>query len=349
MRLLEVLNRRARPPKPPNECRDAHDGLGHVESYFLRANDPKRPRALWLKATIFESLRGVAEAETWGIWFDGEKQRRWAHRVTEPLANARFPSTTSNEIDVASAGFRLGPRGSTAGKLERAGESFEWKLSWTRTAGPVGERLSIFPLALMLEAPFPKSKLLTPFPALELSGAVDVGGEHIQLSRWPGMQGHNWGRSHALEYAWGQCLFPGADGAIEALVEGFTGRISVAGRPSPRLSALVVRRGAQTFRFDRVFDFWTQQAAIEDFRWMVHLTGNDGSARLEMNAAGRPVACLGYRNPDGRMSYCFNSKLAETRLVVEPKSAPSFECRSAHGGALEFLRNEPDARFPEVV
>ncbi len=37
------------------------------------------------------------------------------------------------------------------------------------------------------------------------------------------MQGHNWGREHAFEYAWGQCLFPATELAPESMLEGFYG------------------------------------------------------------------------------------------------------------------------------
>jgi hypothetical protein len=337
--------------RPANECRVDSGAAtqGHVESYFLRANDPVRPRALWLKATILHPMQRAAEAETWGIWFDGEQRRTWAHRATRPLAEAHFPSAAASRIDLGQTSFQLGPNGASRGALDRDGSVLEWDLAWKRVPGPIGDPLSIYPYAAMVEGPFPRSKTLTPFPALELAGSVDCFGEHVELTGWRGMQGHNWGREHAWEYAWGQCLFPAADGRLEAMVEGFTGRIRLAGRPTPRMSALVVRRGTQTYRFDRAFDFWRQQASLEDFRWTLDLSGEAGSVHLEMDAGDRPMVCLGYRNPDGRTSYCFNSKLAKALLRVEPRGEAGFECRSETGAALEFLRNEPDRRFPDVI
>ena len=67
------------PELPPNAPRFVPGGLRHVESYFLRANDPARPRALWVKATVLQPLSGPAVAEAWFIFFDGEQQRTWAH------------------------------------------------------------------------------------------------------------------------------------------------------------------------------------------------------------------------------------------------------------------------------
>ena len=213
----------------------------------------------------------------------------------------------------------------------------------------MGQPLALLPWRLLREGPFPRSKLLTPLPALEFSGTVRLpGGETIAVDGWPGMQGHNWGREHAFDYAWGQCVFPATASTPAAMVEGFSARVKVAGRTTPRLSALVVRRGDDEYRFDALFDAWRQDAALTRHRWSVRLRGAAGEVRLRMDAAGQPEACLGYRNPDGHTSYCFNSKLADTLVEVWPARGAPFTLRSPHGGALEFLRTERDLALPVV-
>jgi hypothetical protein len=112
---------------------------------------------------------------------------------------------------------------------------------------------------------------------------------------------------------------------------------------------MVVRRGARTYRFDRLFDVWRQRASHDGQRWALSLLGPDGDAELTMSAEGRPMVCLGYDNPDGHRSYCLNSKLARTTLTVRPADGASFSCVSEHGGALEFLSRTPDPRFLHVV
>ena len=57
------------PELAPNVLRYA-GRPGHVESYFLRANDPDRPRAIWLKVTVFAPLHGEAQVESWLVYFD---------------------------------------------------------------------------------------------------------------------------------------------------------------------------------------------------------------------------------------------------------------------------------------
>lgn len=174
-------------------------------------------------------------------------------------------------------------------------------------------------------------------------GSVDIPGERWEVNDWVGMQGHNWGKEHAVEYAWGQCVFPGRESnEPTTMVEGFTARVRVAGVTTPRLSALVLRRGDQEYRFDGLFDAWRQEATLTDRRWTVRLTGAGGEVRLRMDATNRPVACLAYANPDRRVSYCFNTKLANVLLEVRPREGEAFHCQSVYGGALEFLRSTPE-------
>jgi hypothetical protein len=219
-----------------------HQGPGHVESWFVRANHPTEPRALWLKITILAPLAGPPVAEAWLVAFD-TAARGW--RDTVPLAEATFdpPSAAGLQVSPLGASGAVGPA-----RLE---------LRFV----PCSEPLSILPRT-WLERGFPRSKLLTPVPAMKVAGWLDLPDGRWLLDGWDGMLGHNWGREHAWEYAWGQCIFPGG-----AMVEGFTARVRVAGIVTPRLSALVVREGGREHRFDRLFDPWNQRADISARAW----------------------------------------------------------------------------------
>ncbi|MCA9540314.1 MAG: hypothetical protein KC620_15555 [Myxococcales bacterium] len=322
---------------------------GHVESFFLRANHPTRPLALWLKATLFAPRPDSAVAELWCVWFDGERRRTFAGRETVPFTRARFGTGDPQRIELAGADFDLQPGGRLRGEVTGPGGPCAWDLTLSKPPGPLAEPFSIAPNDKLLDAPFPKSKLLTPFPVLRFDGTVRVFGETLAIDGWHGMQGHNWGESHAWQYAWGQCLFFDGEGSPHCFVEGFSARLRVGGRVTPLISSLVVRRGARSHRFDRLVDLWRQKASIDDLRWRLHITGDDGEAVVEMTADADRMACLGYHNPDGRLSYCLNSKLARVRLRVNPINEPGFECQSEFGGALEFLRNETDDRFAVIA
>ena len=332
------------PERPENELRFSGQP-GHVESYFLRANHPTRPLAVWLKSTVLAPLKGPAVAESWFIWFDGERGKTLAQKQTHPFSAVSYSGDGTKALTISSpeTRFELAAAGFARGTLP-----VHFDLSWTQDGSPVGQPLSIFPWRLLRTGPIPKGKLLTPFPSLRFSGRVELPWGPEMLEDWPGMQGHNWGKEHTFEYAWGQCLFPGDD----AMVEGFSGKAKFAGLVTPRLSAMIVRKGGRTFRFDAIFDAWRQRAEVSADRWFLALRGSDGEAILEMDTSHRttqPMVCLGYDNPNGERSYCFNSKLAAVKLTVRPSDGASFTCTSAHGGALEFLRREPDPRFSNVV
>lgn len=325
----------------PLACR-TEGRAGHVESYFFRANDPRAPRALWVKATILAPLASPPVAEAWFIWFDATSAdgRTLAKRETVPFSSAHFGQ---DGIVVGPLELELGAPIGVRGAIDHQGRRLRLALRAERAVGQASRPLSLYPLSGLESGPFPRSKLLTPEPYLIVSGEIEVDGATHALRDWTGMLGHNWGQEHAAEYAWGQCLFPAERGQPSAMVEGFTGKVKVLGRSTPWISALVVRRGEEELRFDRLIDLWRQQAELSADAWRLALVGPGGEARLEMSARERPLVCLGYQNPDGHLSYCFNTKLAEVRLAVQPRRGPAFELYSSHGGALEFLRPAPIA------
>lgn len=315
---------------------------GHVESWFLRANDPRRPRAFWLKQTILAPLAGPAVAESWFIWFDGERGATVAQRVTQPLAQATF---LDGRLDTRALSVRLGEAGSAAGALDAPEGRVDFELAFRPVDSPVARPLSVLPWKWLRVGPVPRAKALTPSPFLRFEGALRLPGETVAVDGWQGMQGHNWGKEHTFQYAWGQCLFPDDD----AMVEGISARLKLGGRVTPWLSTLAVRKGARDYTFNHLVDVWRQEAAIDGDRWTLAMRGPAGEATLRMDASAQPMVCLGYDNPDGVTAFCFNSKLAAVELTVRPSDGASFTLKSAHGGALEFLRREQDPRFSRVV
>ncbi len=339
-----VSDVRIRPDNAPRFV--AGSGADHYESWFLRANDPGSPRAVWLKATILQPRGGEAIAESWCALFGMGGDTPWAAKATVPRADATFAGEPL-AATIGASTFNFDTSGASAGELvAHDGRRCAWELRWEPVGGALAQPLSMFPLASMVDGPFPRNKLLTPAPCLRLYGWVQADGERVELDGWHGMQGHNWGRSHAPSYAWGHCVFEGADGEPLVVAEGFTGRIRLAGRTTPAFSGLVVRRGDREWRFDRLVDLWRQQAKLGDLEWNLHVRGAAGDATLTMRAEPSQVVCLGYFDPDGGLAYCLNSKLARAVLRLNPADGDGFECVSAHGGALEILTRTPDSRFP---
>lgn len=335
---------------PDNDLRYEPGDDGHVESYFVRGNAPDQRRAFWLKATVFAPRPDSAVADLWFVVFDAERDRYWSEKRTVPFGHANFEGDPM-QIAIADGTFDLAPDGGAKGTIEGTGGTCRWDIDWRQPDGELGRRLCLLPSERMVDGSLPRSTPLTPYPTLELDGTIEVFGETIDLDGWEGMQGHNWGDEHAWEYAWGHCPFVDESGSPFCWVEGFSARTRIAGRPTPIISALVIRRGDTEYRFDRLVDLWRQDATIDldDYVWRLDLRGPDGEVSLAMDADPDEMVCLGYHNPDGRLSYCLNSKLARVDLRVNPVNEAAFECTSDHGGALEFLRNSPDPNFDRVV
>lgn len=323
-----------------NACR-YEQRPGHVESWFIRANDPSSPRALWLKMTILAPLHGAPVAETWLIWFDGTSGQTLAHKQTVPLAEALFSQAT---IRVGPCRFEWGSPSRVSGELQTRAGPVSYQLELQSLEAP----LCLFPSRALLRTAIPRAKTVTPGPVIKLNGELRLPGETVSVANWYGSQGHNWGQEHTFEYAWGQCVFaPDANGPL-TMVEGYSARVKVGGGVLPRMSGLVVRRGDDEYRFDRTFDFFRQEATLTPRRWTVRLRSSAGEARLRIDASERPMVCLGYENPNGEMSYCFNSKLSQVLLEVRPTKGAEFHCRSEHSGALEFLRRTAESGL-EVI
>lgn len=318
---------------------------GMYESYFLRANHPSRPLAVWTKATVLKSAQGESLQESWFAFFDGERQRTWASKRTERLS-ASFSTESADALVLSPCGatWTIAPQGQCKGSVDGA----SWDLSFERLPGAVGEPRSFYPRKL-IEGGFPRAKGVTPLPAMTVQGEVEVFGEKVRLDGWRGALGHNWGREHPRRHAWAQCVFPESADNPASWVEAITGSVKLAGPlASPLLSTMIVQRGEESYRFDRIFDPWNQRAVIEDSHYTLELFSDDGRAVLDLDGAGRPRVCLGYRDPTGALGYCINTKLARISLRVEPRRGAPFTLHSEHGGALEFVQREP-VRGLEVV
>ncbi|HBP19162.1 MAG TPA: hypothetical protein DEA08_15415 [Planctomycetes bacterium] len=326
----------------------ARAARGWVESWFWRANDPRGPRALWLKGTVLRRPDGPDLAEVWLIRFAaGSAQPVLAGKQSFPLEEARFGEAEGLELEVGPCRYEArSSGGALRGSLSEPAAS--WDLRWEPVDSPLSPPLCLLPSRGLIEARLPKNKLLTPAPTCRVSGRLRFGDEELEVRDWLGSFGHNWGPAHPYEYAWGQVVFADAEGQPTVMAEGYSGRLKLGPWRTWLLSGLVVRRGEREYRFDRIVDRWNHRVELSDLRWSARFRGPAGSARITLSARPDQVVCLGYHNPDGSLAHCLNSKLARAELAVNPVNEDAFTCVSEHGAALELLSLRPDPRY-EVV
>ncbi len=308
---------------------------GHYESWFLRANHPSEPKAIWLRHTFFRPA-GNPEAvcgELWAAWFD---QKVVGVRQELPFARC-FAGTTRLDLSFGPARWT---DGQLSGAAENAGHRFEWELHYTLA----GEPSPVYP-GWAYKGSFPKAKQVTAVPHAAVSGRFVVDGVAHELSAWPGCQSHNWGEQHTDEYAWIQVS--GFDGSPDAYLEGGTGRLKIGGRWTPQMSAAVLNLDGRRYELNSPLRLLRADGSAEGFESRVHTQ----SAKVELSwrvwAPKERFIAFKYRNPPGGALACLNSKVARVELTVRPKGEPAQTLTSSRA-AFEMLVAETDPRVAQV-
>lgn len=311
----------------------------HVESWFLKANEPGGRRAIWLKNTVFARPPSADRrhalvppmAEAWAVAFDRERGHV-ATKTAVPLERARFARGT---LDVAIDGCELSlgrARGDIASGTRRVG--------WDLEVGP--ERASPvlhLPRRSLYDASFPAPKLVTPLMDGRVTGSVHVdhgegaAPEAWTVAGWPAMVGHNWGRSHPRLYAWVHCN--AWDDAEDLAFEAVSARVRMGPVLSPMGTAVFVRWKGESWDLNARELLGKNRGSISLRRWEVTAEGQGLDVRAELSAETDDLVGLHYPNPSGAMTYCLNTKLARARLELRLPGRPPFIATS-RAGALEI-------------
>lgn len=306
---------------------------GHVESYFLKGNDPGEGRAFWLKFTLYAPRTGENHlAEVWAILFDLKGRRVLGAKESYPVTSALL---APGAIQIGSSLFK---GTTTSGTLRtQGGEEITWELRMESLAPP----LVLFPTRLMYLTPVPRSKTVTPYPDLLFHGTIRSPLGTWELKGARGCQGHNWGKEHAHSYAWVHCnLFEKHEGLV---YEGLTARVRIGRRLSPPISiGALLLPGGDTLFFNRLESLRSKEVDYDHTRYRFRLPGKhyvlEGEASLEPEMA----AGLTYLNPDGEKGYCLNSKTSSLILRLKNHEGRVVEeFVSPQTAALEILTRDP--------
>jgi len=321
---------------------DPASRAGHVESYFIKANDPAGERAIWIKATIFVSRSEPDRplAEGWAIAFDrrGGRARHVAVKHTLPFEATSFSRAGlgihwTHPRAVAANGARpdglaIEP-GKTEGRISLREHRIAWNLRFSTDAPP----LVPFPYEGMYKAPFPKVKTCTPTPDARFEGEIFVDGERWDIDGFRGMQGHNWGRSHAEKYAW--CHANIWDEDDDFILESMSARVALGPVSTPLITLVCVRPRGVAYDFNHPGDLVHATSDVGLRRWA--FTASNSRARIEgeIEAKTHDFVGLFYPNPDGPMTYCLNTKLAHARVRFQPSGGTPLSLTS-RAAALEI-------------
>lgn len=305
---------------------DPRSRRGHYESWFLRANHPTLPLALWFRYTIFSPRRDAsrATAELWGAWFDGGSGQHVANRIDVPLSVSTFDAPLD---------LRLGDARLTLDAASGALPDLGWTLALTGGDGPhllLPERL--------YEGPFPRAKSLILRANNRFDGEVFVRGQRHVVDGWAGSVSHNWGSAHTDAYAWGQVM--GFDGAPGTWLECVTGDVKIARIPLPRSTLAVLHHDGRTHALTSPLAGALAHATYDVGRWALRCESADVILDARFSAPRSAFLGLGYRNPPGGLKICHNSKIARAEVTLIERAGRVTTLVSDRA-AFEVLLDEP--------
>ncbi len=309
-------------------------GLGHYESFYIKATRPGGGRAIWIRHTAHKRPGEERSGSLWFTLFDADTVGPRATKLTVDAFSTGAPAGAYVEI----AGARLEP-GRARGAIETEAMSAAWELEFEQ--GP--EAFRHMPYEFLYGARLPKTKFLSPHPHARFSGTVTVDGERIELDRWPGMIGHNWGAEHAERWTWIQANdFRDADAWFDAAL----GRVKVGPLTTPWIGNAMLHLDGEPHRlggFDRV-----RSTRIDDepTRCAFELSGKEIKVRGRVHSEPRNFVAWVYADPKGPEHNTLNCSISDLELLVERKGRSPRRLECVGAAAYEIGMRETDHGIP---
>ncbi|HWM54965.1 MAG TPA: hypothetical protein VNO20_06215 [Solirubrobacterales bacterium] len=308
---------------------------GHYESFYIKACRPGGGQGIWIRHTVHKQPGGEAKGSVWFTFFDRAADAPRATKLTVPEAQLSAPA--GSWIRVAEA--EIGP-GRAQGKVKTEALEASWDLSFSGDADPC----KYLPADWLYEASVPRTKFVAPYPDARFDGRLEIGGETIELTSWPGMIGHNWGSEHAERWVWLEGT--GFEGAAGTYFDAGAARIKLGSWTTPWIpSGMLMLDGVA----HRLGGFGTIRAAsIEESAGACSfvLPGKDIVVRGRVSAPKEDFVGWVYADPKGPEHNTINCSVADLELTVEQPARPARQLTLTAGAAYELGMHETDHGIP---
>jgi hypothetical protein len=312
------------------------------ESFYLRAVAHDRPVGVWIRYTVHKRPGAQPRGSIWCTVFDAERGAPFQHKLTTPELGVPAGGWIAVGEDQAAAG-EAGDGGCIAPTHARGRCG---GAAWNLRISPQEPGLRHLGRELLYRAPLPRTKLTSPAPRASFLGSLEVPGrDTIELDRWQGMVGHNWGAEHAERWIWLHAL--GFAEEPSAWLDVALGRIKVAGALTPWVANGAVSIGSRRHRLGGLAARGLRVREGAD-GCEVELPGEHGlalAARVRVPAG--TAAGWRYADPDGSEHDVINCSIASVELDVSAAGdGGARSLHSAHGGAYELGMREHDHGVP---
>jgi hypothetical protein len=275
---------------------------GHYEVYYLTFTDPGSGVGVWIRYTMLSPLSGPATAALWFLAMDpnvgvvGRKQTRAIEQLT-------------HEADPFE--LRIGDATLTDRGMRGAFEDVAWDLRWQP-----GRAYEHVPPALR---PVASTVLVLPHADVAVSGTVGLPGRALALDNVRGGQAHLWGRKHAQRWAWVHCNdfeTQAGEAATDTFIDGVSVLVSRFGRTIGPATPFVGRIDGEDFRSTTPLRLAANHSSFALTGWRFEAVAGARKVTGEVDADRGQLAGVTYHDPDGELTYCYNSETASIRLHV---------------------------------
>ena len=308
---------------------------GHYESFYVKACQPGGGRGIWIRHTVHKRPGAEPKGSIWFVLFDREADGPRATKTTVPAAELSAPVGSWIRVDKA----EIGPE-RASGSISTEALSASWDLTFSGDAEPC----KYLPADWLYAAPLPRTKFVAPYPIARFGGNLEVDGETIELSEWPGMIGHNWGSEHAERWVWLEGTGFGDD--PDAYFDAGAARVKVGRRTTPWLPAGMLSLDGETHRLGGFGKIGSTSISESPTACEFVLPGKDLLIRGRVSAPKKDFVGWLYADPKGPEHHTVNCSVADLELTVERPGHPPRELSLPAGAAYEFGMRETDHGIP---
>ncbi|MCG8419487.1 MAG: hypothetical protein MJE77_16270 [Proteobacteria bacterium] len=297
-----------------NHCR-YRGQMGHYEVWYITTNHSASQTGYWIRYTLESPLPGRGEpyAQLWFASFDArDPGRNVAINRKLPISSLR---DQTDPFAIALDGSEFDNQ-SARGSLRGGGHEASWDLSWT----PADRTHHHLPAVMYRRDGLGETTVLSPNLNVALSGTITCDGRTVELDGESGGQTHLWGQKHAHSWAWGHCNgFDAVSGdrpTDRPAFEILSVQLKRAGHLSPQLTIFALYLDGKIYRFNDFRHTLVTRARYRGSRFW--FSGSGLRTRIEGEFSCRPadMVVATYVDPDGELSYCANTEVADLRLAV---------------------------------
>ena len=309
---------------------------GHYESFYLKLSRPGGGRAVWIRHTVHKRPGEPLTCALWFVLFDADAAGPRATKIQFGADEVDAPSDSYIRLADATLGD-----GRATGSIKTDALEAKWNLTFADDHPPFHH----LPREFLYNARLPKTKFLSPYPNAVFNGSIEVAGETIEIDRWRGMMGHNWGAEHAERWVWVQGAgFEGRDPG--AYFDMAVGRIKVAGLRTPWVGNAMLLLDGTEHRlggFERIRSTEVEESPTGA---RFQLTGKGIKVSGRVGAERKDFVAWIYADPVGPEHNTLNCSISDLELDVELEGAPAERLTVAGAAAYEFGTRETDHGIP---